>query len=250
MSFVFILFCAALRWGWSGALRTIPFGAGLLVLGSSVNPGPDLEEFELNRIVIRVGYLAMIGALLVNLGRYEAGRRYEIQLLAHWPSVEGTDASNTVGVFLEYGARLMRAESAVLAWSVNDEPRTVVARWTLSTFAMVTHPPGEIDPLVEESLGSAPFLCAGQITEATAVMVRRGSTVKLWRGAPAHSAIAASLTGGSVGSAAFVTDRLSGRIFFAWSDRRTIDVLPFSRLSRASLAGRSISCMGETSSAA
>jgi hypothetical protein len=82
MYFVFVLFCAALRWGWTGTLRTIPLVVVLLVvMGSSLSRGIIPTEAEMNRLVIRVGYLVMIGALLVYLGRHEANRRDEIQQL-------------------------------------------------------------------------------------------------------------------------------------------------------------------------
>jgi signal transduction histidine kinase len=224
--FVFVLFCAALRWGWRGTLRAIPVVVGVfLLIGASMSWGLGSTEFQLNYLIIRTGYLLTIGALLVYLGRHEADRRHEIQQLARWPTGAGNNA-DLVRVCLEYAAKLVGAHAAVLVWSVNDEPRTSVARWSPAAFDVATCLPGEIEPWVAESLGSHAFVCAGPPTGQTVAAVQRGQQIEEWHGVPMHEAIAARLGGGSVGSAGVQTDLVSGRVFFAWAEIPTVDLLP------------------------
>jgi signal transduction histidine kinase len=227
MYFVFIVFCAALRWGWSGALRIIPVCAGLLLLvGTSTSRGLDLEEFELNHLVIRMGYLAMIGALLVFLGWYEANRRQEIQQLARWPGPEGLDDAGFVQKIIEYGARLAGADAAVVVWELTDEPRVTIGHWTAQRFEVTTHAAVDVEPLVAEPLAPHAFIGTALADPATRVVVQRGSRIDIWRGAAVRGPIADRLGSAPTGSAAFVTDRLSGRAFFTWSEPATAEVLP------------------------
>lgn len=226
MYFVFTLFCAALRWGWRGTLRTIPVVVGaFLLMGATMGLGRGASEFALNFFIIRTGYLLMVGVLLVYLGRHEALRRQEIQRLARWPAAVGSDP-DVMRTSLEYAAELIGARAAIVVWSVNDEPRTSVARWAPNTWDLTTHPPGEFEPMVAESLGPHAFVCAARAAGPSLSIVQRGSRLERWHGMPMHDSIGARLTGASAGSAAFDTDLVSGRVFFAWADDTSPDVLP------------------------
>ncbi len=77
--FVFALVAAALRWQWAGTLWTggaalaTLLGSGLLSALSRAGP-----ELELNRFIIRCGYLVVIAILLGYLGNHEKRLREEV----------------------------------------------------------------------------------------------------------------------------------------------------------------------------
>lgn len=67
--FVFSLVCAAFRWQMRGTLYTAVIAIGL-VLVAAVYPSDLLRgpDFEMNRFVIRIGYLLVVAILLGYLG--------------------------------------------------------------------------------------------------------------------------------------------------------------------------------------
>lgn len=74
--FVFSLICATLRWQWSGILYTAAIAIGA-VLVMAIYPENRLSdpEFEMDRFIIRIGYLPVVAALLGYLNAYEQQRR-------------------------------------------------------------------------------------------------------------------------------------------------------------------------------
>src|SRR6266542_4343347 len=92
--FIFSLFCGAVRWGWQGALATAPVVViAFIVIAASMSRTFGSTEFEVNRFIIRIGYLMVISVLLVYLGRHEARLRDEIRSLAGWPSTAGAGSA-------------------------------------------------------------------------------------------------------------------------------------------------------------
>ena len=141
--FVFSLFCAALRWGWRGTLRT----AGLvlvlfLLMGVSVGLTFAPADFDLNRYVTRAFYLTVVAGLLMYLGQHEGRLRRDLERLAHWPSSTGSlgDVLNRV---LGHAAATVGAGRARLAWERDDEPWTHVAAWSAGTLTLARYGPGE-----------------------------------------------------------------------------------------------------------
>ena len=75
--FNFALFAGTIRWGWRGALWTMPvLLVSFVVMGLSMAKTMG-EQFEENRFIIRICYLVMVGTLLVYLGKFEARLRAE-----------------------------------------------------------------------------------------------------------------------------------------------------------------------------
>ena len=81
--FVFSLICATLRWQWRGAMYTAAIAISVVIV-MAVYPADLLREpeFEMNRFIIRIGYLAVVAALLGYLGAYEQQLRGELSSLA------------------------------------------------------------------------------------------------------------------------------------------------------------------------
>lgn len=223
--FVFALFCAALRWGWRGTLRTIPVVVlAFVVMGASMSRHLGPTEFELNRFIIRIGYLIMVGTLLVYLGRHEDDRRRELRQLARWPAAR--DISAGTRTFVGYAADLLGADTMILLWSGADEPRVTRAVWSAQRWTVDAVPAADVDAPVADALAEHAFVAAGPFTGLSRVLTQRQRPVVEWIGQPFHPEIARELTGVSAGSAAFQTEHVSGRIIAAWPDAAGADVLP------------------------
>jgi len=74
--FIFSLVCATMRWQWRGTFYTAAIAMGI-VLVMTIYPENLLRdpEFEMDRFIIRIGYLPIVAALLGYLSAYEQQRR-------------------------------------------------------------------------------------------------------------------------------------------------------------------------------
>jgi signal transduction histidine kinase len=230
--FVFSLFGGALRWGWRGTLATaaavLP---AFVVMGASMSRTPGASEFELNRFIIRIVYLAVAAGLLVHLGRYEAQLRHELERLARWPAVTADNVQTLTEPLIAHAAGIVGARRAVIVWEAGEEPFTQVASWSAEGFSITRHAPDEFDPLVAPDAGRATFLINGPIGEAAQALVTDGEG----RGAdtrpvPVHARFMARLTGTGLVSAAFTTDRVSGRAFFSDLGEPSGEVVPLTEV--------------------
>ncbi len=221
--FVFVLFTATIRWGWRGTLATTPpLLVAYVVMGISMSLTLPSDVFEMNRFLIRVGYLLMVAGLLVYLGRHEARLREELELLARWPALGEGDLKSAVTLMLAHAASIVGAGSAVAAWEAEEEPHTLVASWTVAESTLSEYSPEEIDALVPDDVDDASFTATGG-NEPAIVKSARGLTAQ-----PVprvHPRIAERLGESGVASAPFRTERVAGRLFFGGVVRPTGSLL-------------------------
>jgi signal transduction histidine kinase len=225
--FVFALFSATLRWGWQATVRTaVVVLVAFVVMGASMSRTLGATEFELDRFVIRVVYLAVVAVLLVYLGQHEGRLRDEIQRLARWPAMLTADAPSVASATLEHAAGVVSAGHAMAVWDANDEPWVYVATWSRAGFSSGRFAPADVEPVVPSALAASTFVCADPMTAEATSVVSAGGTRSEWRGVPIHSGLVARLGGPGLGSAPFHTDRLSGRVFFSDVAASTPEIMP------------------------
>lgn len=222
--FIFVLFSGTIRWGWRGALLTAPILLlAFVVMGVWMSRTLPPEIFELNRFLIRTGYLLMVAALLVYLGLHEARLRDEIEQLARWPVPAADDPQAATRQLLAHAASMLEAVSVVALWSSEDDPHTVMAFWSASEFTETRHPPAELDSALPGELAEASFLVSDAGAETALVKGDRGMFV---RPVPKfHPQIAERLSDPPIVSAPYRTERLSGRLFFSGTHGTGADVV-------------------------
>lgn len=225
--FVFSLFCGAVRWGWKGTLWTGPFvGTAFIIMGTWMSRTLGPTEFELNRFIIRVGYLVMVAALLVYLGRHEARLRQNIERLAQWPSVGGMERAEAFESVLAQAAAVVGADSVTVVWEADDDANLGLASWSSTGFDVSKRPLDAFAPIVSEPLAAATFMCAGPPTASSAVVVRDRGGSTTWHGLPIHEALLGVVGAASLLSSPFRAERIRGRVFFSGIDFPTGDALP------------------------
>jgi len=225
--FIFSLFCAAVRWGWRGTLATAPI-VGVAYLGIALANSYILgaTDFDLNRFIIRSGNLVVFSVLLVYLGRHEARLRDDIRRLAGWPATVGDDAEAEIKRVIAYAAGVVAARQVVAIWEPDQEPRVQVAIWRRDAFELSRHASAEFEPWVSDELEDIAFLYSNG-ADARSATTTRGRRISLQSDAPIHPSLAAHVTPKLVASAAFRTERLTGRVFFGdLDDATTVEILP------------------------
>jgi signal transduction histidine kinase len=226
--FIFSLFCGAVRWGWRGTLATAPavmIAFVSITAATSYTIGPS--DFDLNRFIIRGGNLVVFSVLLVYLGLHEARLREEIRRLAGWPPTSGDDAETEITRITDYAAGIVAARRVVAIWEPDQEPRVRVAVWTREAFQLTRHASQDFEPWVNDSIGDVSFLYARTMDGPPSVTITPGRALSRGSDPPIHGRLAALLDSALVASAAFKTERLSGRVFFAGlDDATTVEILP------------------------
>jgi signal transduction histidine kinase len=212
--FIFSLFCGAVRWGWQGVLATAPAVlVAFISMAISISLTFGADEFELNRFIIRAGYLVVVAGLLVYLGRHEARLRDEMRRLAGWPAIAGDNVSAEVRRVMDHAARVVDASRVVVVWELDEEPRAQLAVWTPTEFQLVQHASSELDPWVAPELGDVSFVTTQEFHSETTVATEGGPR-RPWVGDPVHPVLREHVGHQTVASAPFRTEGLSGRAFF------------------------------------
>jgi signal transduction histidine kinase len=229
--FIFSLFCAAMRWGWRGTLGTAAVTlATYLFMGAWMSRTLGPTEFEFNRFLIRSVYLIVSAALLVYLGRYEERLRGEIERLARWPTPTTSETDGIVSEVLEHAAGIVGAGHAVVIWDAGEEPAVFVARWPNDGTPVSKQPPGDLLPPVDQTLEHATFFCAGPVSVESVLLVDDGSGRLVHSQKRLHAEALQFLTGTSLASAAFQTERVSGRVFFTDLGAPTPELIPLTEV--------------------
>lgn len=195
--FVFALVAATLRWQKQGALWTgaAAFSA-LLVLGASsavLDP-----QFELNRFLVRGGYLAVAAGLLAYLGAHEERARADLARLAAWRREVAGSRAEVLEASLAESAAVLRAPRAALVWEEAEEPWCYLALWSPSGFEELRLPPGACDSPVATELAGRDWLWRSRGGVAEPVLLRSAEGLAPWQGAPLHPEVAARLSPGSL----------------------------------------------------
>ena len=229
--FVFSLFCAAMRWGWKGTLVTAAAVlASYLLITASMSRELGPSEFEFDRFVIRTVYLIVSAGLLVYLGRYEARLRGEIERLARWPVTAGAEPDRLIAQVMEHAAAIVGAGRALAIWDVGEEPAMHVARWPSDGPTTSTHAPDVFYPAVPPSLESATILCAGPLSNQSTLLVSNAKGELVNTPGTLHPAILPWLAGDGLASAAFKTERVSGRVFFTDLGGPAAEIVPLTEV--------------------
>jgi signal transduction histidine kinase len=216
--FVFSIICATLRWQWQGALWTTVASLSAVV-GMALYPADLLRDpdFEMNRFIMRVVYLAVVGSLLGYVGAHEQTRRRELSGLAAWPHGVPDDSPGLARQVLEFSAGILSAPRIFLAWEEQEEPWLYLASWARGTFEYTREAPGALGSMVAESLAGKSFFCPDAKRAEPAVVYASPSGLQRWRGAPlqpemqervrAKAVLALRLPGGNARGYLFALDK-------------------------------------------
>ncbi len=214
--FVFSLFSATLRWDWRGTLTTAAAVLTIYVLMTLwMSRGHGSWLFEGDRFVTRCMYIVVVAAMLAYLSRHHERLRGEIVRLAQWPQPQVLDAPSAIADVLHHAADIVGASRVLVVWEAADEPDTFVASWPDDSGRIEHQAPGQITPAVSPQLESSTIVLAGNVDARSPVLIttERGTAVETE--GRIHERILARLGGRGLASAAFRTDRVAGRVFFA-----------------------------------
>jgi signal transduction histidine kinase len=158
--FVFLLVCATLRWQRRGTFWTAVISLAVVVALALVPSNLfSSESFELNRLIIRVVYLAVVAALLGYLGAYEQSMRKTLGRLAEWPRPVPTDVLALTREMLGHAADILNAPRMILAWDEEEEPSLHLATWSRDGVHYGREHPAKFGTIVSGLYSGISFFC-------------------------------------------------------------------------------------------
>ena len=220
--FVFLLFCSAIRFDWRVTLQTaaaaLALYAALGMWSGFLQHDPD---FQLNRFLVRLSYVAAIGCLLVYLVAYRERLQEDVRRLADWPRTAGIKLNDVASELVEHAAVQMRVGKVMLVWSARDRP---LARMATKDGAHVVCGPA---PAWATDCVARPLRARTFSTRGTTTMLLhyQSDLPELWHGVPLTSEFTNLHGGSQVLSAPVVTQAYSGRVFFVGREFTGDDLL-------------------------
>ncbi|HVE70391.1 MAG TPA: histidine kinase [Thermoanaerobaculia bacterium] len=112
--FVFSIISAMLRFGRRGTLVTAAIAAAVYVASTADRLGA--AEFELNRFIIRLTYLAVLASMLIYLAEYQERIQNDLQRMARWPRSPRRDLESLVSELMSEAASIFKADRVILAY--------------------------------------------------------------------------------------------------------------------------------------
>jgi signal transduction histidine kinase len=166
---IFALMSAALRWEAAGVLWT---GVTVLVIfyGTFVAQFVRHSPVELNALVIRTAYLAVLAVMLSYLSQYGAHVRQITQKLRSWQPAVGHELADVIGEAVRYGADVVSAPRAVIVWEDPEELDLRMTWWAHDELSLRREDPAAFEPLVADPFRHTDFLCRDASTPHSAVM--------------------------------------------------------------------------------
>jgi signal transduction histidine kinase len=231
MYFIFSLFCGAIRWGWRGTLGTaVIVTISFIVMGVSMSRTLGPTEFELNRFIIRIAYLAMTAGLLVYLGQYQGRLAEELERLARWPAASGAELAPVVERISEHAARIVGAGHALIVWETEDDASVHLTTWSAQGASTSRHAPDELTPIVSGNPDAEAFLRPGGSSDGAGFVVKADRSLIETGDLGIHPGLVPRLTGTGLAAVPFKTDRVEGWVFFTGISTATPEIIPLAEV--------------------
>jgi signal transduction histidine kinase len=132
--YTFLLLGATARWSWRGAILTTAslLGLELLLIFSPNGPSTD-QTLPIPNIVIRVGFLVVVGGMFAFFGASQETSRRRLAELAAWPNSATKEAELrgrfSLDTILNHVAGILGCPRVLLLWELTDEPFLNITLW-------------------------------------------------------------------------------------------------------------------------
>jgi signal transduction histidine kinase len=156
---IFTLVAATMRWSWRGtAVATLAILSIVTVTSAFawMRQGPG----EVDRFIIRVSCVIVVGLLLAWFAAHASRQRADLEQLEGWRAEGGGDERTVVAGGLRRLAAMFDAPSAFLAWEEDDEPWLVLATWSRGETHVRRLPPDELGEILKPEMHDAVFAWA------------------------------------------------------------------------------------------
>jgi signal transduction histidine kinase len=220
--FTFTLLAATLRWDWEAVAATTVLVCALFIIGAVTESGLTNAirvDRDLDRLLIRSGYLIVTGGLLCFVSAVRERTRERLARLAAWRADEALDPSTSpIAAALSHTGKLCEAPRVLVVWTQTDSAFKHVALCDHGQFHESREAAERFGALVRTELAAQTFITKN--ASSNLVKFRTGPAPI---SAPLlDNELIARFHIASVATAAFHGTTCAGRIFIldrhSWSD--------------------------------
>lgn len=217
----FALLSATLQWGARGALITAVLLATMQTIVTMIDGIREIDRF-----VMRSGYLIVGAGLFAYYGAYRDRMNDRLARLAAWPTEDGLDGGSQLDRLLAHTADVTRSSRVVVVWENEQEPQQFVAVWSENQATRIdSRAPGTFDELVSPEISGGPFILDPDRQMALTFMGARRLQEALNQAFVQDYGL-----GGWLVSAPFKNADVHGRIFCARSTPSANDLLSLAQI--------------------
>jgi signal transduction histidine kinase len=214
---------AGLRFGWRAVVATT---AAMIVVHGAVAVSLVGEPgFQLLGPGATLAAHLTLAAVLWHLKARAEQRRLDLARLAAWPRTPLPLGEDLLRETLQYAARVLRADSAVLVWEEVEKQCIRVAKWTHETFDYRREPLDRWEPMVATPLREESFFTPNLSARPPRVYYRKEEEVALLRDLPVHQELVSELGSKSLLSVCVEGESVQGRLFLAGLPTATTEVV-------------------------
>lgn len=237
--FVFLLVCATFRWQWRGTLWTAMAALAVVILLAWLPSNLLLDQnFELNRFIIRIVYLAVIATLLGYLGAHEQSMRNVLSLLAEWPRSVSNEPQAMSCEMLQHAAAILGAPRILLAWEEEEEPWLHLTSWSREGCQYRREHPAAFGALVAEQLAGTSFFSRNAGDPRSPVIRNSAAGLQRWEGVPLHPELQRHFAIGAVLALRLKGENLAGYLLALDKKLMTSDDLVLGDIVAREIAAR------------
>jgi signal transduction histidine kinase len=228
--FLFLVFCAMLRFGtkavvWTGAAAAAAYVA-LAISQEAIRSDPGY-------LLLRVSSLGVVTTLIAYISAHQERSLRDMKQLAVWPA-DVSPASESMYEGLAHAMSLLRAKCAMVAWEAGEDPWLHLAMLDDTGFS--TSKEGPEASIVAHELRAASFFVV--MPGDDAVVVDDANVPRRWRGEVLGDVVSSRFTPRSILSAPLRGDVVRGRFFAFDAPEPTIDDLVLTRVAAGLIAAR------------
>lgn len=230
--FLFLVFCAMLRFGTRAVIGTgIAAAAVYVVLAVS----QATIRSDPGYLLLRVSSLGVVTTLIAYIGAYQERSLDDMRQLASWPA-SVSPGIESVHETLARAAALLHARCTMVAWEAGEEPWVHLAMLDGDQFSTANEGPEAADAIVAADLDTASFFAIPPSDDV--VVVDESNATTRWHGEPLGQVIRSRFTSRSILSAPLGSEVVRGRFFAFDSPEPTIDDLVLTRVAAGLIAAR------------
>jgi len=229
--FLFLVFCAMLRFGTRAVIATGITAAALYVVlaisQATIRSDPGY-------LLLRLSSIGVVTTLIAYISAHQERSTRDIQQLANWPAA--AVAEESVRETLLRAATLLRAPRTFVVWEAGEEPWAHTALLDGETFSMRDEGPEALEMLVAPELRDAAFFIA---PKNDVVSLDETGKTRHWHGDPLHEAIRSRFARQSIVSAPLAGEVVRGRFFaFDTAGGPAIDDVVLAKVAAGLIAAR------------
>jgi signal transduction histidine kinase len=231
--FLFLVFCAMLRFGTRAVIATGITAAALYVVLAITQ---KTIRSDPGYLLLRVSSLGVVTTLIAYISAHQERSLRDMRQLANWPSTV-VPATDSVRDALVRAAALLRATQVVAVWEGGEEPWVHLAILDGDEFTTIDEGPEAADSIVAPDLSDASFFAVAPGHDV--VLLDDAGLAHHWRGDPLGETIRRRFAPHSILSAPLAGDVVRGR-FFAFDpiEETTFDDLVLTRVAAGLIAAR------------